>query len=849
MQQLGHLRRLDHLLQDHGPALEVAARLGLLRAGHGVAAHVLAAVGIDRAGALGAWPERLGGAEVGQLAATFGLFVVAKVEFQLPVLPLGVEGQRQLGDEGPTGLGAKALQRPDAPVAQQGFGLGQLEGAPSGRLAKRKTAALAGLGSGFGRGRGRAGPGAGVAAVVFAHHAAAVGAGVAQGGVVAGHAVAVVLFGLAHHALSQVGDLAHEVGAAQLPALHQRQLVLPLTRQLGLAQLLHLQAAQQRHELERLGGGNDLAALAQQVVFAQQAFDDGGARGRRAQPLVGHGAAQFLVVEQLARAFHGPEQGGFVVARRGSGLQRLDRGLGGLHGFARLHRYQALALVAGLGAIGLVGGLFAIDRHPARLEQHLALGLEGVAGRRQVHGADAGRELKLGRRKKHRQKTPRHQVVELLLGLAQAAGRLQGGDDGKVVADLAVVEHALAGPDVALVECGARVRRQVRQLAGGEHGHGLLHRAQVVFRQGAAVGARVGQGLVPFVQALRQRQRGFGAEAKAPVGLALQAGEVVEQPAGLGAGLGFFAHLRRLAAHGGGDGLGGGGVPEAVGLELGVGGVASGFFEARVKPLAGVAAGLGIKAGVQLPVVAALEGADFFFALDHHRQRRRLHPAHGGEEKTAVAAVEGGQGAGAVDAHQPVGLGAAARGVGQRAHLRVAAQGAKAVADGLRRHRLQPQPLHRLAQPLGAASVLLDQPEDQLALAPGVAGVDQRRHVFALGQLDHSVEARLGFLDRPQVELRRDHRQVGKAPLAALDLVGLGGGDLHQVPHRRSDEVALVLVVLVVLVELARQRRQGAHQVLCDRGFFGDYQGFVAVARGHHLYNPFSCAHARPCMS
>ena len=52
----------------------------------------------------------------------------------------------------------------------------------------------------------------------------------------------------------------------------------------------------------------------------------------------------------------------------------------------------------------------------------------------------------------------------------------------------------------------------------------------------------------------------------------------------------------------------------------------------------------------------------------------------------------------------------------------VAAQLREAVADRRRRHRLQPEPLDRL----GRLRVLDDVAEDQLALAPGVAGVDER---------------------------------------------------------------------------------------------------------------------------
>ena len=167
-----------------------------------------------------------------------------------------------------------------------------------------------------------------------------------------------------------------------------------------------------------------------------------------------------------------------------------------------------------------------------------------------------------------------------------------------------------------------------------------------------------------------------------------------------------------------------------------------------VKPLGGVSARLRGKFSVDLKVIAANELADLLLALDYDRQRGRLHPAHRGQEKPPIAGVEGGHGARAVDAHQPVGLGAAARGVGQGLHLGIGAQMGKAVADGLRRHRLQPQAADGLAQRLGATCVLLDETENQLALTPGVAGVNQLRHVFALGQFDHGVQARFGFVHR-----------------------------------------------------------------------------------------------------
>ena len=339
-----------------------------------------------------------------------------------------------------------------------------------------------------------------------------------------------------------------------------------------------------------------------------------------------------------------------------------------------------------------------------------------------------------------------------------------------------------------------------------------------------------------LVQALGQLERGLGREAEAAVGLALQAGQVVQETACLGGGFAFFGDAGGLAAHRLHDGQGLTVIPEAVGAQVAIGIVARGFLEGRIEPFARVLAGLGQEGRMNLPVVAAAVGADLLLALNHDGQRGRLHPAHGGQEKAAVARVEGRHRPRAVDAHQPVGLGAAARGVGEASHLLVAAQLRKAVADGLRRHGLQPQALHRLAQALVlavllAAGVLLDEAEDQLPFAARVAGVDQATHILALGQLDNGRQARLGLVDGLELEEGRQHRQVGEAPLAALDVELLGRGDLHQVTDGRGHDVLLVLEMVVVLVELARHRGEGAHDVLGHGRLLGNDQGFV------HLYN------------
>ncbi|CAM4124350.1 hypothetical protein ACAN107058_22940 [Paracidovorax anthurii] len=750
-----------------------------------------------------------------QLARFLARAVVAEVELQLEVARLFVAHDGHLGGEGPAGLGAEALQRADAALAQQGLGLGGLEGAARGRFGEREAAA----------GRVPVGARAGIAAVVLLDHAAAVGARRGQRGVVAGDGVAVVFLGLLDHALGHGGDLLHEGLAAELALFHLGELVFPLAGEFGAREFFHAQAAQQGHELEGLGGGDQLAALAQHVFFGEQAFDDGRARGRGAQALFLHGRAQLFVFHLLAGAFHGAEQRGFGVARGRLGLEGLGLGVFGVGHLAGPHGHQRLALVAFLAALDLVRGLLAVDGEPAGLDQHLALGLEAVAH----HLADAGRDHVFGAGEEHGHEAAHHQVVELLLGLREAAGRLRGRDDGEVVADLAVVEDALGGAHVVVVQRLLRVGREVAHAAGGQHAEGVLGHGQVVFRQGARVGPRVGQGLVALVEALGQGQRGLGREAELAVGLALQAGQVEQQRRCLGGGLAFLGDGGRLAAHGVGDLAGALEAPDTVGAGLGV--VAL-LLPLRVEPLAEVFAGLGVEAGVDFPVVAAHELADLFLALDDQRERGGLHAAHGGEEEAAVARVERRHGARAVDAHEPVGLGAAARGAGQALHLLVGAQVVEAVADGLRGHGLQPEAPHGLAQgPLGTAGVLLDEAEDQLALAARVAGVDEVGDVLALGEPHHRAEAALGLVHRFEVEIRRDHRQVREAPLAALDVEFLGRLDLHEVAHGAGDDIAVVLEVVFVLVELARHGGERAHDVLRHRGFFCDYQGL-----GHFLW-------------
>ena len=309
---------------------------------------------------------------------------------------------------------------------------------------------------------------------------------------------------------------------------------------------------------------------------------------------------------------------------------------------------------------------------------------------------------------------------------------MQGRDDGEVVRDFAVVENPLRRFDPALLQNLAGRHHVVVALL--QHLQRFFDGGDVVLWQRARIGTRVGQHFVAVVQRLRHRQRVARRQAEAAIDFALQAGEVKQQGRRLGGRPGLFGDDAGLAAAGRDDAAGGLLMPDALGARVFAQifvCVLARLFEPRVEPAAGILTGLDAEAGMHFPVVTRFERADFGLALDQHCQRRGLHPAHGGQVKAAFFAVESGHGTGAIDADQPVGFRAAARGIGQRQHVLVIAQMGKALGDRALRHRLQPQALDRLF----AAGVLRDQTKNQFALAPGVAGVNQRVHILALDEL------------------------------------------------------------------------------------------------------------------
>jgi len=136
------------------------------------------------------------------------------------------------------------------------------------------------------------------------------------------------------------------------------------------------------------------------------------------------------------------------------------------------------------------------------------------------------------------------------------------GDDRVVIRDLAVVEDPLVRLDIAFVERLGRILGKLPVRLGLEDpGDNVV----IVFRQVAAVGPRVGQHLVAFVEGLGDGQGLLGRNAEAGVGLALQRGQVEELGRALRRFLACFLDRRRLAGAGGDNGLGLFFLPDPVG--------------------------------------------------------------------------------------------------------------------------------------------------------------------------------------------------------------------------------------------------------------------------------------------
>ena len=301
--------------------------------------------------------------------------------------------------------------------------------------------------------------------------------------------------------------------------------------------------------------------------------------------------------------------------------------------------------------------------------------------------------------------------------------------------------------------CG-RLRAADARTAQRQRVYAALH----IVGEIAAVGAGVGAELL-FIKALQIIQRLLRRVPKQAVRIPLEGGQVVE----------CRGFLRLFCLHDGGN---------------------SGGFAVAVpgKPLrlslllhAFACGGEAVK--VQMDGVKALrlKGIDLRFPLHQQRKRGRYHAPH-----VQGAVVHHGKQAGGVDAHQPVRLAAAEGGGVEVVVLRAVAEIVKALKDRRILHGGDPEPLYALA----AVVEIIRRAEDQLALAPGVAGVDDLANVLSVHEGAKGVHLLLLVPRHGILPAFRQDGQVLPSPFSVLFVVGVCVRKLRKMPEAPGDEIA-----------------------------------------------------------
>ena len=326
---------------------------------------------------------------------------------------------------------------------------------------------------------------------------------------------------------------------------------------------------------------------------------------------------------------------------------------------------------------------------------------------------------------------------------------------------------------------GRHPRRQMQ-----DHGGGLRH----VNRQIPAVRAGIGQQLL-FIERLGVVQGLLGRVAEHPVCLPLQGGQVVQ----LGRLLRLFLPRHRYTH----SLLPVTGVPDGLGVLRGNNAVADRLGSLQRQP--------------HMMVFLLAEQDNLAVPVGQHRQGGRLHPPH-----IQGAVVEDGKQAARVDADEPVRLLTAKRRLIQRVIVRAGAQVGKALPDCRVLHRRNPETGERL----GTSGSLIDQPEDQLTLAPRVAGVDQLRHIGALHQGTEDVELGCLFLGH---HIAKGVGQDGKILIPPLLIAVIVGGRVrqsHQMTNAPGNEPAAAFKIAIG----PGCDTQGRCDTLCYTRFFTDHQ-------------------------
>jgi len=217
------------------------------------------------------------------------------------------------------------------------------------------------------------------------------------------------------------------------------------------------------------------------------------------------------------------------------------------------------------------------------------------------------------------------------------------------------------------------------------------------------------------------------------------------------------------------------------------------------------------------------ERLNFFFALREDGESGGLDAAGGGNVKATMAGAEAGEGAGRVEAHEPVGLRAALGSIGEVGHFAAFAQLIPGKLDRAGGHRLHPEAFHGLIN----LPVFHDVLEDEFSFTASITSVDDRGDLLLASEGEDVFEATFGLLDGLEGEFRGDGGKDVKFPGEVFS-VGPGGHfELDQVSDCRGDHGLVVLEILGItglslLLEFPEGFGEGFGEIRGNGGFLGD---------------------------
>ena len=495
-----------------------------------------------------------------------------------------------------------------------------------------------------------------------------------------------------------------------------------------------------------------------------QPFDDTGTGCRRSQPLA------FGIVGHLlcARRLHSGEQGVLGKVSRGFGFAFLDFGAGHLQ-------------LPALGKFGehLAGLFLILVGFPAQFQDGLALGGKGSAA---AHKFCGGFTELAGSAHRTKYLLGNHHKDFSFPSGERSQIRLAGyhcGDDGVVVGNLFAIADLLcmdghrlsltADPSSAIDDC--------------------LHAVQHIVSQITAVRSGVGAELL-LIQTLHIVQGLLRREAVLPVGLPLQSGQIIEGRRFLA----LFLECDRLYD----------------GISAGLG---HNRCHIRLVRILFTFSGEGTKVQNSRVKRLGLKGVDLRLPLDQDGQRGGNHTPY-----IQGTVVQDGKQAGGIDAHQPVRPLTAAGGGKEVIVLLSLLQLPEALLNGGILHGGNPEAADGLAAP----GHLVDVAEDKLSLTACVAGVDDLRHILPIHQLFQHRKLTVLVAGDFVLPVGRNDGQVTLVPLGVLLIVGIGIGQLCQMPEAPGHDGVMPLQIPLLAVLYAQNSGDG-HS---NRGLLSNHNSF-----------------------